>query len=230
MPLIRESFPVGLLGCTCTIVADPETRQALVVDPGDQAPEILARLDKLGVQAVKLVHTHAHFDHVLATGAVAARTGAEILLHHADRWLYDNVELQVRAFGVPWSPSPMTPPTRELSGDEVLAFGNREARVLHTPGHTPGSICFFVERAGETPVLFSGDTLFRRSIGRTDLWGGSSEQLLSSIRERLFSLPDETVVVPGHGSPTTIGVERESNPHVGIGAGARAARAGVPRA
>jgi glyoxylase-like metal-dependent hydrolase (beta-lactamase superfamily II) len=220
MPLIRESFPVGLLGCNCSIVADPDTRQAIVVDPGDQAPDILARLEQLGVQAVKVVHTHAHFDHLLGTGEVAARTGAEILLHHADRWLYDNVELQVRFFGIPWSAAPPPPPTRELTGDEVLPFGNREARVLHTPGHTPGSLCFFLERTGETPVLFAGDTLFRRSIGRTDLWGGSSEQLLSSIRDRLFSLPAETIVVPGHGATTTIGAEREGNPYVGVRAGA----------
>ena len=220
MPLIRESFPVGLLGCNCSIVADPDTRQAIVVDPGDQAPEILARLERLGVQAVKLVHTHAHFDHLLGTGEVAARTGAEILLHHADRWLYDNVELQVSFFGVPWSPKPLPPPTRELAGGEVLSFGNREARVLHTPGHTPGSLCFFLERTGETPILFAGDTLFRRSVGRTDLWGGSSEQLLSSIRDRLLTLPAETIVVPGHGAMTTIGAERDDNPYVGVRAGA----------
>jgi hydroxyacylglutathione hydrolase len=215
MPLIRESFPVGLLGCNCSIVADPDSKQAIVVDPGDQAPDILARLERLGVQAVKLVHTHAHFDHVLGTGAVAKQTGAEVLLHAADRWLYDNVELQARMFGIPWTPTVMPPLTRELSNGDTLAFGQREAHVLHTPGHTPGSLCFFVERTGETPVLFSGDTLFRRSVGRTDLWGGSSEQLLASIRDQLLALPDDTIVVPGHGPPTTIGDERESNPYVG---------------
>ncbi len=215
MPLLRESFPVGLLGCNCSIVADPDTKQAIVVDPGDQAPDILARLEQLGVQAVKLIHTHAHFDHVLGTGAIAARTGAEVLLHAGDRWLYENVELQARTFGIPWSPTAMAPLTRELCDGDVLPFGHREARVLHTPGHTPGSVCFFLERAGETPVLFSGDTLFRRSVGRTDLWGGSSEELLASIRDQLFALPDDTVVVPGHGAPTTIGAERESNPYVG---------------
>jgi glyoxylase-like metal-dependent hydrolase (beta-lactamase superfamily II) len=215
MPLIRESFPVGLLGCTCSIVACPDTRQALVVDPGDQAPEILTALQRLGVQAVKLVHTHAHLDHVLGTGGVAAQTGAEILLHRGDRWLYDNVDLQARFFGIPWSMIPPPAPTRELEGDEVLSFGRREARALHTPGHTPGSMCFFVEQAGETPILFAGDTLFRRSIGRTDLWGGSLPELTASIRQRLFSLPPETVVIPGHGPPTTIDAEREDNPYVG---------------
>lgn len=215
MPLIRESFPVGLLGCNCSIIADPDSKQAIVVDPGDQAPDILARLERLGVQAVKLIHTHAHFDHVLGTAAVAEQTGAEVLLHAGDRWLYDNVELQARTFGIPWTPKAMAPLTRELGDGDVLSFGNREARVLHTPGHTPGSLCFFVERTGETPLLFSGDTLFRRSIGRTDLWGGSAEQLLASIRDQLLSLPDDTIVVPGHGAPTTIGAEREGNPYVG---------------
>ena len=182
MPLIIETFAVGMLGCNCTVVADPDTRQALVVDPGD-----------------------------------AAHTGAEILLHRGDRWLYDNLALQARFFGLPASaaPPPAPPPTRELEGDEVLAFGQREARVLHTPGHTPGSICFFVERVGETPVLFAGDTLFRQSIGRTDLWGGSFDQIIVSIRQRLFSLPEQTLVIPGHGPSTTIGAEREGNPFVG---------------
>jgi glyoxylase-like metal-dependent hydrolase (beta-lactamase superfamily II) len=221
MPLIRESFSVGLLGCTCSIVACPETRQALVVDPGDQAADILAALDRLGVSAVKIVHTHAHFDHVMATGAVAAATGAEVLLHRGDRWLYDNVEMQARFFGLPWPPEAQAPPapTRELDADEALPFGRREARALHTPGHTPGSTCFFLERAGETPILFAGDTLFRRSIGRTDLWGGSFDEIAASIRDRLFTLPADTIVIPGHGPPTTIGAERELNPYVGAKAG-----------
>jgi hydroxyacylglutathione hydrolase len=215
MPLYRESFPVGLLGCNCSIVADPDTKHAIVVDPGDQAPDILARLAQRGMEAVKLVHTHAHFDHVLGTRAVAEQTGAEVLLHAGDRWLYENIDMQARAFGIPWPPTTMAPITRELVDGDVLPFGRREARVLHTPGHTPGSLCFFVERTGETPVLFSGDTLFRRSVGRTDLWGGSAEQLVASIRDQLFALPDDTIVVPGHGPPTTIGAERESNPVVG---------------
>jgi hydroxyacylglutathione hydrolase len=164
---------------------------------------------------------------VLGTGEVAAAPGAEILIHGGDRWLYDNVELQARFLGMPWSPPPPPPPTRELAGDEVLAFGHREARALHTPGHTPGSLCFFLERGGETPLLFAGDTLFRRSVGRTDLWGGSFEQLATSIRERLFSLPDDTLVIPGHGPTTTIAAERDGNPFVGKGA--RAAPARGPR-
>jgi glyoxylase-like metal-dependent hydrolase (beta-lactamase superfamily II) len=211
--LIRRSFPVGALGCNCTIVACPETHQGLVIDPGDEAPRILKELAELGVTAVALVHTHAHFDHVMADGAVAKATGAEILIHRDDRWLYDNVEMQAGVFGLR-APKPVKP-TRELLGGEVVSFGHREARALHTPGHTPGSLCLYLEPPGERPLLFAGDTLFAGSVGRTDLWGGSAEQLMTSIRGQLLHLPDETVVVPGHGPLTTILAEREDNPYVG---------------
>lgn len=215
--LLRRSFPVGALGCTCSVLVCPRTRQALVVDPGDEAPRILQALAAEGATAVKIVHTHAHFDHVMATGDVAAATGAEVLLHRDDRWLYDNVPLQLSTFGMarPGGVVPPPAPSRELTGDEALPFGDREAMALHTPGHTPGSLCFFVQRAGETPLLFAGDTLFRRSIGRTDLWGGSMETILRSIRDKLLALPDDTVVIPGHGAETTIGAERAQNPYVG---------------
>ncbi|HSS40485.1 MAG TPA: MBL fold metallo-hydrolase, partial [Polyangia bacterium] len=174
--------------------------------------------------AVKLLHTHAHFDHVMGTADVAAATGAEVMLHRDDRWLYDRTLMQIEAFGgfrrsdgQPWHPPP--PPTRELAGDKALSFGRREARALHTPGHTPGSTCFYVEAGTEAgadlPLLLAGDTLFAGSIGRTDLWGGSLDTIRRSIRERLFALPDETLVIPGHGPPTTIAAERESNPFVG---------------
>lgn len=213
MPLIRKSFQVGALGCNCTIVACPETRQALVVDPGDEAPRILKALDELGVKAITLLHTHAHFDHVMGTKDVAAKTGAEIALHRDDRWLYENLEMQAGMFGLT-ARAPAVP-TRELAGGDVVTFGREEARVLHTPGHTPGSLCFFVQPPGERPLLFSGDTLFAGSIGRTDLWGGSSEQIVKSIRGDIFDLPEETLVIAGHGPDTTVGAEREDNPFVG---------------
>jgi hydroxyacylglutathione hydrolase len=214
MPLIRTSFPVGPLGCNCTIVACPETHQGLVIDPGDQAPRILAELARLGVTAVSLLHTHAHFDHVLGTQEVSQATGAEILVHKDDRWLYDHVEMQAELFGL--TAGPVIAPTRELAGGEVVPFGRREARALHTPGHTPGSMCFFIEKGpDERPLLFAGDTLFAGGVGRTDLWGGSFESLRQSIQGELFHLPEETVVIPGHGPMTTIAAEREENPFVG---------------
>jgi hydroxyacylglutathione hydrolase len=212
--LLRTSFPVGALGCTCTIVACAQTREALVIDPGDEAARILGELERQGLRAVSVVHTHAHFDHVLGTGSVAAATGAEIALHKDDRWLYDNVGLQLHAFGFPLQPPTMTPPARELAGGELLAFGRREARVLHTPGHTPGSVCLYVEGGDEQPILFSGDTLFAGSVGRTDLWGGSLTALVESIRGPLFALPEQTLVVPGHGPETTIGLEQQDNRYV----------------
>jgi hydroxyacylglutathione hydrolase len=214
LPLVRRSFPVGALGCNCTIVACPDTHQGLVIDPGDEAPRILKELAALGVTAVALVHTHAHFDHVMGTGELGRSTGAEILIHRDDRWLYDNIAMQAGVFGLR-APAPPTAPTRELSGGEVIPFGHREARALHTPGHTPGSLCLFLESPGERPLLFAGDTLFAGSIGRTDLWGGSMPQIVASIQGPLFSLPESTIVIPGHGPLTTIGAEREDNPIVG---------------
>jgi len=216
MTLLRQTFPVGALGCNCTIVACPDTREALVIDPGDEAPDILAALARDGLTAVKIIHTHAHFDHVMATGDVAERTGADVLLHKQDRFLYDHALAQTQMFGLARpGDRPPPPPTHELVSDESIGFGKREARALHTPGHTPGSLCLYLETAGETPVLFAGDTLFQGSIGRTDLPGGSGETILRSIRERLLTLPDDTLVIPGHGAETSIAAEREDNPFVG---------------
>ncbi|HEY0713858.1 MAG TPA: MBL fold metallo-hydrolase [Polyangia bacterium] len=221
MPLLRTSFRVGRLGCTCTVLACAETREALVIDPGDEAPRILATLAEQGLTAVRLVHTHAHFDHVLGTAALARATGAEPSLHKDDRGLFDYVPRQLEAFGMEAAPFDGAGLSlRELNGDEVLGFGRQRARVIHTPGHTPGSICLHVEAAAEegaarTSILFAGDTLFAGSIGRTDLWGGDFSAIVDSIRGPLFSLADETLVIPGHGPETTIGLEREDNPFVG---------------
>jgi glyoxylase-like metal-dependent hydrolase (beta-lactamase superfamily II) len=218
MPLVRRSFRVGALGCTCTIVACPETGEGIVIDPGDEAERILEELRALGVTAVSIVHTHAHFDHVLGAPALAAATKADVALHREDLWLHEQVPVQLQLFGFAPAAAPAAP-RRLLDGGEVLPFGRREARVLHTPGHTPGSVCVYVEGAGERPILFSGDTLFSGSIGRTDLWGGDHGQIVESIRGPLFDLPDDTLVVPGHGPETSIGFEREDNPFVGRSAG-----------
>jgi glyoxylase-like metal-dependent hydrolase (beta-lactamase superfamily II) len=215
-PLIRHTFTVGPLGCNCTVVACPETHEGLVIDPGGEAPRILDELARLGVTAVTLFHTHAHFDHIMGTKDVAMKTRAEVALHEQDRWLYDNVEMQAGLFGMRAEAPGLI--TRALAGHETLAFGRREGRVIHTPGHTPGSSCLFLEAAGERPILFSGDTLFARSVGRTDLWGGDFDELARSITGPLFTLPETTLVVPGHGGETTIGEEREENPFVGLAA------------
>jgi glyoxylase-like metal-dependent hydrolase (beta-lactamase superfamily II) len=208
--VIRETFPVGPLQCNCTILGDPASRNAVVIDPGDDAEAILQRLTALGLRAVALVHTHAHFDHVGATRGVAEKTKAGIHLHEDDLFLYENLEMQGSAFGFAFDP--VLPVSRFVSDGDTVSAGAIEVGVLHTPGHTPGSICFHL--AGGKPLLFSGDTLFQRSIGRTDLWGGDGRAIVQSIRNRLYSLPEETIVVPGHGPETTIGAEKAMNPFV----------------
>jgi glyoxylase-like metal-dependent hydrolase (beta-lactamase superfamily II) len=213
MALLRETFSVGRLGCNCTVAVCSETGEALVVDPGDDADRIHGVLTRLGARVAKVVHTHAHLDHVMAAHEVAAASKAEVLVHPGDRWLWDHAPQQAALFG--WSITPLAAPTGELEGGRPVAFGRRAAEVLHTPGHTPGSTCFLLAHDSAPAVLLSGDTLFRESVGRTDLWGTSFDELAKSVRERLFTLPDETMVVPGHGPVTTIGHEREENPFVG---------------
>ena len=210
-PLLRETFPVGPLQCNCTILGDPATGDAVVVDPGDDADVITARLKALGLKAVALVHTHAHFDHVGAARAVSEATGAGIRLHEDDRWLYEHLDVQGRMFGMTFDA--VLPVERWLVDGDVVGRGRAEVEVLHTPGHTPGSVCFRCDVGGR-PVLFAGDTLFRGAIGRTDLWGGDYPAIERSIKSRLYTLPEDTVVVTGHGPETTIGRERRSNAFV----------------
>ncbi len=210
-PLVRETFPVGPLQCNCTILGDPTTGDAIVVDPGDDAEVITARLDALGLKAVALVHTHAHFDHVGAARAVSEATGAGIRLHEDDRWLYEHLDVQGRMFGLTFDA--VLPVERWLVDGDVVGRGRTEVEVIHTPGHTPGSICFRCDVGGRS-VLFAGDTLFRGSIGRTDLWGGDFPAIERSIKTRLYTLSEDTVVVTGHGPETTIGRERRSNAFV----------------
>lgn len=210
-PLI-ETFPVGPLQCNCSILVDEASREALVIDPGDEPDRILRALAAARVRAVALLHTHAHFDHISGTRELARATKAPIRLHPADRPLYDALPDQAAFFGL--RAEIPRPPDATLADGDHIRFGSFEVRAIHTPGHTPGSICFAL--AGPSPVLFSGDTLFRRSIGRTDLWGGDTEKILSSIRERLFALEGDTAVVCGHGPGTTIEEEKRSNPFAGL--------------
>jgi hydroxyacylglutathione hydrolase len=207
-----ETIPVGPLACNCTILVDG-AGEAIVVDPGDESGGLLERLTVLKARPRLLVLTHAHFDHFAAARAIAEATGASIALHREDESLYGMLVEQGRLFGFLFEePRPVD---RHLEDGDLLAAGNVELSVIHTPGHSPGSVCFLY--GGEKPILFSGDTLFLESIGRTDLWGGSSEVLSKSIHDRLFVLPDDLSVIPGHGAPTTIGHERRANPFVGGG-------------
>ncbi len=209
--VLVETFPVGPLGCNCAVIADPETKEAIVLDPGDDAERILEFLRQSGLRAVALVHTHAHFDHVGVTARMKKETGAPIFLHEDDRPLYARLPEQGRMFGFHFE----TPEAvdRSLSDGDRIPCGGGFLEVLHTPGHTPGSVC--LRLSGDRPVLFSGDTLFRRSIGRTDLPGGSTPQILSSIERKLLILPGDLAVLPGHGESTTIAEEARLNPFVG---------------
>lgn len=210
---ILETFPVGPLQCNCTILADPVSREAVVIDPGDEAERILRALQSEKLKPVALLHTHAHLDHITGSRAVKEATGAPIRLHAGDRPLYDALPEQAAFFGFR-AEAPAAPDV-PLTDGEIIPFGTYALRAIHTPGHTPGSTCFSLE--GDHPRLFSGDTLFRRSIGRTDLWGGDTDAIVESIRRRLFTLPGETPVVCGHGPDTTVDEEKRANPFVGLG-------------
>jgi hydroxyacylglutathione hydrolase len=205
--MILETFPVGPLRCNCTILGDELTHEAIVVDPGDNLPEILSRLQKHGLTLRQIVVTHAHIDHVGGAALLKKVTGAPVFLNKHDLELLGAMEMQAGWLGVP-TPQVVPPDASADDGTEV-GLAALPAEVIHTPGHTPGSICLLFP--GQN-LLLAGDTLFAGSIGRTDLPGGDGRQILRSLRERLLVLPDTTRVLPGHGAETTIGEERQSNP------------------
>ena len=200
---------VGPLGCNCSILADLEAKRAIVVDPGGDLDLIQERLRALGVTVDAIVHTHTHVDHVGCTAELQRASGAAASIHEGDRFLYDLLPVQAALIGTD------LPVKAEMDGALVdgrtVRAGNIELAVLHTPGHTPGSCSFVVKDAGKTIVL-AGDTLFRGSIGRTDLWGGDHGKILASIENRLLTLPDDARVITGHGPDTTIMFERAHNP------------------
>ncbi len=207
--MIFETFHVGPFQCNCTILGCEETQSAVVIDPGDAADKILARLNHHRLKTIYLLHTHAHIDHISATSTVRAETGAKAALHEGDLFLCQNLPLQAEHFGLETPTIPMI--DHFLRDKETLSFGASTIEVIHTPGHTPGSVTFYLPTVG----LFTGDTLFRESIGRTDLWGGSYPTIIDSIKTKLFSFPESTIVYSGHGHSTTIGKEKRENPFVG---------------
>jgi len=258
---IHITIPVGMLQCNCSIIGDPVTREALVIDPGDEVNRILDLLGRHKLTVKVIVSTHAHIDHVGGLSKLHKYTGAPVLMHRDDLPLYHAMDMQASFLGV--HPPDLIEIDQLLKEGDSLRWGSFEAQVIHTPGHTPGSVSLYLphdagkvtavplskkftmkNEAGEevsvdellgktssledsrameyaddpqkpaarAPQLFSGDTLFAGSIGRTDLWGGSIDRIMDSLRTKLMGLPDETVVYPGHGPVTTIGQERHLNP------------------
>jgi glyoxylase-like metal-dependent hydrolase (beta-lactamase superfamily II) len=205
--MIHEILPVGPLQCNCSIIGDETSREAMVIDPGDDIADILALIQKHNLNVKQIVITHAHIDHVGGAMKLRAATGAPILLNQNDSALLKMLDVQAAWIGMP-SPGHVDIDHSIGELDKVQA-GPLVAQVMHTPGHTEGSVCLYFPAQQK---LIAGDTLFAGSIGRTDLPGGSFEKIISSLHEKVLSLPDETVVVPGHGPLTTIGEERESNP------------------
>ena len=205
--MIHEILPVGPLQCNCSIIGDETTHEAMVVDPGDNIDQVLALVRKHNLQVKQIVITHAHIDHVGGAMKLRAATGAPILLNQNDYDLLKILDVQAGWIGV--APPGKVEIDRSVSTGETVTAGSLTAQVLHTPGHTEGSICLYFPAEKK---LIAGDTLFAGSIGRTDLPGGSMPKILCSLHDTVMSLPDETVVVPGHGELTTIGEERESNP------------------
>jgi glyoxylase-like metal-dependent hydrolase (beta-lactamase superfamily II) len=205
--MIHEILPVGPLQCNCSIVGDETTREAMVIDPGDEIQSILALLAKHNLQVKQIVITHAHIDHVGGAMKLRAATGAPILLNQNDHELLKMLDLQAAWVGMR---SPGKVEIDQTIGQaDIVKAGSLAANVIFTPGHTAGSICLYFP--AEKKVI-AGDTLFAGSIGRTDLPGGSFEKIINSLHEKLLALPDDTVVIPGHGPLTTIGEERENNP------------------
>lgn len=205
--MIHEIIAVGPLQCNCSIIGDEGTREAMVIDPGDDIEDILALVRKHNLQLKQIVITHAHIDHVGGAMKLRAATGAPILLNQNDYALLKMLDAQAAWIGVP-APGKVEIDHSVGSG-ETVTVGSHNASILQTPGHTEGSICLYF---AADKKLIAGDTLFAGSIGRTDLPGGSMQKILRSLHDTVLALPDETVVVPGHGALTTIGEEREGNP------------------
>jgi hydroxyacylglutathione hydrolase len=213
--MIHEILPVGMLACNCSVIGDEASREAMVIDPGDDISEIVAILKRHNLQVKMIVITHAHIDHIGGASKLRALTGAPVYMHEDDSVLAANLEMQANWLGMA---TPENPGIDTVAKDgDILRVGAIEAQVIHTPGHTPGSLSLFIPAEKK---LIAGDTLFRGSIGRTDLPGGDIRAITNSIRGKLYRLPDDTLVFPGHGEETTIGREKKTNAFVRGNSGA----------
>jgi hydroxyacylglutathione hydrolase len=205
--MIHEILRVGPLQCNCSILGDETSLEAIVVDPGDDIPTILSVLDKHNLTVKQIVITHAHIDHIAGAQRLKRLTGAPILYNQNDLPLVKMMDVQAGWLGIP-TPE-VLPPDDTLDDGKRIAILGLTGSILHTPGHTQGSVCLYLP---DQTLLLAGDTLFAGSVGRTDLPGGDTTQLITSIHDRLLTLPDDVTVIPGHGPRTSIGAERDSNP------------------
>ena len=201
---------VGMFQENCYLYACPQTREAVIIDPGDEPEQIIGTIQKLKLVPKYIINTHGHIDHISAIDAVSEVYPVPLAIHPADVAMY--TDGRMASFFGRKAPLVKRKPEILLKEGDSLTFGTLTLQVLHTPGHTPGGVCF----VSPTTCVFSGDTLFYRSIGRTDLEGGNYEQLLTSIRQKLYTLDDDLIVFPGHGQPTTILEEKHENPFVNI--------------
>lgn len=207
--MIFDTVVVGALGVNCFVLGCEATGQGVVVDPGDEVDRILAQVKQRGLRIVAIINTHGHFDHVGANRQLAQVTQAPLYIHQADVPLLERVAKTAAMYGLPGENSPQ--PDRLLEDGMLIEFGTHRLQVIHTPGHTQGGCCLYLEAENK---LIAGDTLFADGVGRTDLPGGSHQQLVESIKTRLFTLPDQVQVYPGHGPTTTIGHEKRHNPYL----------------
>jgi glyoxylase-like metal-dependent hydrolase (beta-lactamase superfamily II) len=210
-----HTFPIGSYACNCSLVYSEQTKEAIIIDPGNDFEALKQTVESLNLKPKLLLHTHAHFDHIGRSPEARAYFKAPIALHKEDLFLYQALPQQGRYFGQ--SVGAPEPIDREINDGETYSLDDQSLKnfltAIHTPGHTPGSCCFYTE-ATEVPLLFAGDTLFQGSIGRTDLPGGDQHAITRSIKERLYKLPEETGVVAGHGPSTQIAYEKKYNPFV----------------
>ncbi len=208
--MFQKTFPLGPLGANCTILADEESRDAFVVDPGAEAERVFEELEAQNLTLKKILLTHAHVDHLGAAFTLSEKTEAPVYLHEDDNFLVEKLSEQASFVGDD-APGGTHKVDHFLKADEILKLGQKDIRVAHTPGHSPGSVSFIIP---DESLVIVGDVLFAGSIGRTDLWGGDFDTLERSIKEKLYTLDDETRVITGHGPPTQIGIERRHNPFV----------------
>ena len=206
--MIHETVVVGPLQCNCAVLGCEKTKEAVLIDPGDEPAKIIAEVEKQGLKVKFLLHTHAHFDHIAGTKGCKEHLGATICLQQEDDMLYQNLAMQGQMFGMTFEPT--LPVEKYIEDGEEIVFGEHTLEVLHTPGHSPGSVAFRLKDGDER--VFSGDTLFLQSVGRSDLWGGNHSLLIRSIKSRLLVLDDEIRVYPGHGPSTSVGWEKRKNP------------------